>query len=86
MTASFDEILRSGVHSFVVKIIELGQESGEIRRDLPLEILVPQADNIRVSAGMNFLMDPDKFEAQDYITKSVDLFLGGARDVSDRNR
>ncbi|SFG79151.1 transcriptional regulator, TetR family [Desulfotomaculum arcticum] len=86
LTATFDEILRSGAHSFVVKIIKLGQESGEIRRDLPLEIMISQADNIRVSAGMNFLMDPDKFDAQDYITKSVDLFLGGARDVPDRNR
>lgn len=78
LTASHDEIQRSGAQGFLCKIIKLGQESGEIRRDLPIEILVSQADNIRVSAGMRFLMDPEKFMSQDFIAQSVDLFLCGA--------
>ena len=84
MTASYDEMQRSGAHSIMAEIIKLGQESGEIRRDFPLDILVSQADNIRVSAGLRLLIDPEKFMAQDYIAKSVDLFLNGAKDMSDK--
>lgn len=86
MTDSHDEMQRSGAQSFLCEIIKLGQESGEIRRDLPFEILVSQADNIRVSAGMRLLIAPENFAAQDYIVKSVDLFLQGAKDMSDKNR
>lgn len=85
LTASHDEIYKSGAQDFICKIIKLGQESGEIRRDLSIEILVIQADNIRVSAGMMFLMDPEGFKAQDYISQNVELFLCGA-DMSDKKR
>lgn len=82
MMASHEEIQRSGAHDFLGEIIRLGQELGEIRRDLPFEVLVSQADNIRASAGMRWLIDPERFAAQDYIEKSVDLFLFGAEDRS----
>lgn len=80
MKSPYEEIERSGAKSFLAEIIKYGQDSGEIRRDFPLEILVSQVDNIRVSAGMRLLTDPEKFTAQDYIEKSVDLFLYGAED------
>lgn len=86
MMASNDEIQRSGAEGFLGKIIKLGQESEEIRRDLPFEILVSQTDNIRVSAMVKWLMDPEKFAVQDYIEKSVDLFLYGAKDSSYNSR
>lgn len=84
LTASYDEIHKSGAQNFMGKIIKLGQESGEIRRDLPIEILASQADNIRISAGLRFLMDPEKFAAQGFITKSVELFLNGALAAPDK--
>ena len=86
MTSPYEEIERSGAKSFLAEIIKYGQDSGEIRRKLPLEILVSQVDNIRVSAGMRLLTDPEKFTAHDYIEKSVDLFLYGAENRSDRIR
>ena len=86
LTASHGEIHRSGAQGFIGKIIKLGQESGEIRRDLSIEILVSQADNIRISMGMRYLMDPEKFMAQDFILQSVDLFLNGSKDMPDKNR
>jgi AcrR family transcriptional regulator len=85
MTSPYEEIQRSGAKNFLAEIILLGQDSGEIRRDVPLEILVSQVDNIRVSAGMRLLTDPEKFTAHDYIKKSIDLFLCGAEYRSDNN-
>jgi len=86
MTSPNEEMQRSGAKNFLAEIILLGQDSREIRRDVPLEILVSQVDNIRVSAGMRLLTDPEKFTAHDYIEKSVDLFLCGAKYGSDNNR
>ena len=86
MASPYEELQRSGAKNFLTEIILLGQDSGEIRRDVPLEILVSQVDNIRVSAGMRLLTDPENFTAHDYIEKSVDLFLCGAEYWSDNNR
>ncbi len=86
LTAFNDESQRSGAQIFITEIIKLGVESGEIRRDFPLEILVSQADNIRVTAGMRLLIDPERFTAKDYVEKSVDLFLCGAKDSLEKNR
>lgn len=86
MTDSPEEIQRSGAQGFLAEIIKLGQESGEIRRDIPFEILVSQTDNIRAAGWIRWLIDPKKFVAQDYIEKSVDLFLYGAENRLQENR
>ncbi len=77
---STSQIERSSIHNFLVKIIELGRETGEIRQDVPLKLLVSQLDNIRFTIGMGWLRDPENFPIQDCIDKCVDLFLYGAAD------
>ncbi|ACV63432.1 transcriptional regulator, TetR family [Desulfofarcimen acetoxidans DSM 771] len=84
LTSSVDEIQRTGAQNYLAQIIKLGQEAGEIRQDLSFDVLLSQADNIRVSVGIRWYTDPEQFSVQDYIAESVDLFLQGAIDKTSK--
>ncbi len=74
-----DESIRSGVHILINKIIDLGQEQGEIRQDIPIEILATQLDLIRLVTVMGVLTQSDKFPVEETIANNTDLFLNGAK-------
>jgi AcrR family transcriptional regulator len=70
---------RSGIDRLAVEIIELGQQSGDIRTDLPMRMLTDLFEFVFVEVAKPFYASPTTFNAEEAITQGVDLFLSGAR-------
>lgn len=67
-----------GTQSLMAEIIRLGQQAGEIRRDVSVKLLVTQIEVLRGSIVKDWLNDSSRFELRKEIAKIVDLFLYGA--------
>ncbi|MDI6908175.1 MAG: TetR/AcrR family transcriptional regulator [Thermoanaerobacterales bacterium] len=78
-------IRRSRITAILQEILIRGQEAGEIRRDIPLQMMVIQLDTIRLTMIMGWLKDPEEFSVQTFIAKSIDLFLNGCMNRSGRD-
>jgi AcrR family transcriptional regulator len=74
-----DESTKSDFDSLAVEIIELGQQSAEIRTDLPLDMLVDLFEFVFVEVAKQFYMQPDTFNAHAAIEQGVDLFMNGVQ-------
>jgi AcrR family transcriptional regulator len=70
---------KSGMKLLAQEIIILGQKSGEIRSDLPFEILVALFEFVFVEVAQEFYKQPEAFNAQETIESCVDLFMNGAK-------
>jgi AcrR family transcriptional regulator len=70
----------TGTQSIMAEIIRKGQLAGDIKRDIPVKLLVAQIDILRGVVVMDWLKDSSKFELRQEIAKIVDLFLYGAFD------
>jgi len=70
-----DEI---GANSTVAEIIRLGQQAGEIRRDVSVELLAKQIYILFGVVVLDWLNAPVKFEPRQEITRIIDLFLYGS--------
>jgi len=68
----------TGTQSLITEILRRGQQTGEIRKDLPIKLLVIQIDVLRGSIVMDWLRDKEKFKLRKEISRIVDLFLHGA--------
>jgi AcrR family transcriptional regulator len=79
-----DENTETGTQSLIAEILRRGQQDGEIRKDLPLKLLVIQIDVLRGSIVMDWLRDKEKFKLREEISRIVDLFLHGAASTSYR--
>ncbi len=76
---------RSGIERLSSEIIRLGQQSGEIRADLPVSILEDQFEFVFVEVAKQFYTAPDTFQAQETIEVCVDLFMQGAQPTTTRS-
>jgi AcrR family transcriptional regulator len=70
---------RSGIEQLETELILLGQAQGEIRRDLPLGLLVDQVDFIFIEVAKQYYLAPETFDAEEVIAMCVDLFLNGVK-------
>ncbi|MEW6182988.1 MAG: TetR/AcrR family transcriptional regulator [Bacillota bacterium] len=68
----------TGTQSIVAEIIRQGQQSGEIRQDVPVKLMVVLIDILRGAIVLDWLNDSPSFELRKEIAKIVDLFLYGA--------
>ena len=73
------ESAQSGLYLLEAEIIALGQKDGEIREDLPLDILTGLFEFVFVKVAQQFYKEPDKFRARKVIEQCVDLFMNGVR-------
>ena len=73
-----DQSLRSGSQSALENIIGMGQEAGEIRQDIPIEVLALQFEALHTFTVAAWLAIPEKFSVYENISLNVDLFLNGA--------
>lgn len=71
---------QTGTQSLMAETIRLGQQAGEIRRDISVKMLVKQMDVLRANVVLSWLGDPLEFELRQEMAKVVDLFLYGAID------
>ena len=69
----------SGMSQLAIEIIRLGQEEGEIRSDLPLEIMVALFEFVFVEVTQEFYIDPERFNQSEVIEQCVDLFINGVK-------
>ncbi len=74
-----DPGLRVGFDEILAYIIRLGQDAGEVRPDVPAEELAGYMDWIQASTMMRWIVDPENYQVQEGINRSVDLFLDGVR-------
>jgi len=69
----------SGFSLLAAEIIRLGQEKGEIRRDMPLHILVALVEFVFIEVTQQFYSEPESFNPGEVIEQCVDLFLNGVK-------
>ncbi|PKM78155.1 MAG: TetR/AcrR family transcriptional regulator [Firmicutes bacterium HGW-Firmicutes-15] len=74
-----DAGMKSGIRLLAREIIVLGQKDGEIRSDLPLDILVALFEFAFVEVAQDFYLKPETFNASETIESCVDLFINGAK-------
>jgi AcrR family transcriptional regulator len=73
-----DESAATGIGVLSTAIIQMGQQSGELRSDLPLDLLVDLFEFVFIEVAMQFYKDPQAFQSRPAIEQGVDLFLNGA--------
>jgi len=69
----------SGFSLLAAEIIRLGQENGEIRRDMPTHILVALVEFVFIEVTQQFYSEPESFNPVKVIEQCVDLFLNGVK-------
>jgi AcrR family transcriptional regulator len=74
------EGVKSGFSSLAVEIIQLGQQSAEIRTDLPLNMLTDLFEFVFVEVAKQFYLEPDTYEVNAAIEQGVSLFMNGAEE------
>ena len=67
----------SGFFPLEADLIELGQNDGEIRTDLPLEILTGLFEFVFVKVAQRYYQAPAQFKSRQIIEQCVDLFMNG---------
>ncbi|MFZ6029004.1 MAG: TetR/AcrR family transcriptional regulator [Chloroflexota bacterium] len=75
-----DEEEKSGFHLLAAEIVRLGQQSGELRRDLPAGMLEDLCEYAFMLAVKAFYLSPESFSAEQAIGRCVDVFINGAGD------
>lgn len=72
------ENIKSGLYRLGQVIIQLGQESGEIRSDISTTILEELVEFAFVEIVKAYYLDPPHFNGAEMISQCVDLILSGA--------
>lgn len=73
-----DESAHSGLISLEQAIVDLGQQSGELRTDLPQALLLALIEFAFIEVAQQYYRAPDTFKASQTIEDCVDLFMNGA--------
>ena len=75
---SLSERLQSGFEDVFSMIIKLGQQSGDVRKDIAVELLVKHLEIMFLTACINWLSDPKLFPLEKTLTQTVSMFTEGA--------
>ncbi len=73
-----EEDMKSGFYRLGTEIVELGQQSGELRADLPVQALEEVFEFAFVEIVKEFYAGPATFNARESIERYTDLILNGA--------
>lgn len=69
---------QSGLLVLIREIIRLGLEGGDLRRDLPEDLLVDLFQFAFIASVKPFFLNPETFDQQASIESCVEIFLNGA--------
>ncbi|TEB11512.1 HTH-type transcriptional repressor KstR2 [Pelotomaculum sp. FP] len=75
----WDLSLSSGFRDVLAPIIELGKETGEIRRDMDSMALATHLESMHSNIAILWLSHPELFSIDEGIDMIMDLFLNGAK-------
>lgn len=70
--------IKSTIVALAVAVIKLGQQSGEIRTDLPFVMLVDLFDFVFVEVAKQFYLEPATCNIEAAIMQGVSLFMNGS--------
>jgi AcrR family transcriptional regulator len=70
---------KSGFQLLASQIVRLGQADGELRSDLPPEVLEDLCEYVFMLAVKEFYLDPENFSASQPIQRCIDIFLHGVK-------
>ena len=78
---SFQQIKsqKSGFRQLTAEIIDLGQKDGEIRSNLPQEILIDLFEFIFIEIVKQLALHKQDFDKQQTIENCTDLFINGVK-------
>lgn len=77
--SSGDPNLRSGFQDLLMKILDTGQEQGEIRKDIRLEPLAFQLEYFLLAPLLAWLALPNEIQLEKLLEDNVRLFMDGAK-------
>lgn len=75
---SLSQRLQSGFEDVFNIIIKLGQQTGDVRKDMPVESLVKYLETIFLTACINWLSDPKLFPLEKTLADAAALFIEGS--------
>lgn len=70
---------RSGIAVLIREILALGRQGGELRTDLPAEVLEGLFEYALIASVKPFYQQPEQFDARKAAQQAADLFLNGAK-------
>ncbi|MDX9872751.1 MAG: TetR/AcrR family transcriptional regulator [Clostridia bacterium] len=68
-----------GFRLLVAEIIGMGQETGEIRREVPLNLLVGLIEHAFIQIVQKYYRDPESFDLDETVRVCTDLCINGMR-------
>jgi AcrR family transcriptional regulator len=69
---------KSGLYRVVREVLKLGQDCGELRRDLPDQMLEDLCEFAFIEAARQFYLEPESAQVSVVVEQCVDLFMHGA--------
>jgi len=83
---ALNERMQSGFEDIFTMIIKLGQQAGDIKKDIPVGLLVKLLEAAFLSACRNWLTDPRLYPLEQGLTQTVSLFMDGAGSVKRKTK
>ena len=74
-----DHSIKSGGHVFFEEIVKLGQQSGELRTDIPVEAFLKHLELVLAIIITDLIHRKDDLVLSKLIEENVDIFLNGVR-------
>jgi len=81
---ALDEKLKSGLEDIFIMIIKLGIQSGDIRKDIHIELMARQLELMFLNACISWLSDPKAFPLEQSLANTASMFTEGAGPVRRR--
>lgn len=72
----------SGINKLISAVVSLGIADGEIRRDIDESVIKDYFAFIFIEVAKQFYLDPEGFDQEDTIKKSVNIFLNGMKPIA----
>jgi len=82
LTLSFSPIsseMESGLSSLIEEIIRLGRDEGDIRTDLPADMIVGFVEYILIAAIKPYYLQPETFDPKAIVDACISLFINGSK-------
>lgn len=83
--APVDQSIKSGGHEFLEEVVKLGQQSGELRTDLPAASFLNHLELVLAAIITDRIRCKDDSQLHNSIEENVDIFLDGFRDRGRRD-
>jgi len=78
-TLKRDEKVNNGFRLMAAEIIVLGQQNSELRKDVPLDVLIGLIEFSFINVVQQFYISPDGFNSVEAVRRCVDICINGIK-------